>query len=103
MNFLAEHAKKTKLVNLKKRKTNGPHKFVFNLLQKLDLRSLNKDVHKNNKRKIITSEWIDEIELPGGSYSALDIQDYIKCILKKNKRYPLILLFIFTSTGLIID
>ena len=39
--------------------------------------------YKNNKLTIIAPQWNDEFELPDG--------------------YPLIFLFIFTSTGLIID
>ena len=39
--------------------------------------------HKNNKLKIIASTWIDEFELPDGSYPMSDIQDYIEYIIKK--------------------
>ena len=45
--------------------------------------------------------WNDEFELPDGFYSMSDGQDYIDYIIK-NKHYPLILLFIFTSIELII-
>ena len=58
-------------------KINEPHKFVINLLQKLDFRSLNKNValqnlsvyhtrenimqrDRNDKLKIITPMWNDE-------------------------------------------
>ena len=85
------------------RKTNEPHKLVLDLLQRLDLRSSNKHVAlqnlsiyytwknirkqcKNNKLKIIAPTWNDEIELPNGSYSVSDIQDYIEYIIKKHKR-----------------
>ena len=37
----------------------------------------------NNKLKIITPTWNDEFELPDGFYFVLDIQDYIKFIIKK--------------------
>ena len=33
--------------------------------------------YKNNKLKIIAPTWNDEFELPDGSYSVSDIQDYI--------------------------
>ena len=33
--------------------------------------------YKNNKLKIIARMWNDEFELPDGSYSVSDIQDYI--------------------------
>ena len=64
-------------MNTEKRKTSDPHKFVFNLSQRLDLRSSDKYValqnlsyyytwknirkqYKNNKLKIIASTWNDE-------------------------------------------
>ena len=67
-------------------KTNEPDKFVLNLSQILDLRSLHKHVvfqnfsiynawknitqqYKNNKLKIIASTQRDEFELRDGSYS----------------------------------
>ena len=53
--------------------------------------------------KIISPTWNDEFELPDGSYSVSDIQDYIEYIIKKMKQYLLILLFRFTSTGSIVD
>ena len=41
--------------------------------------------YKNNKLKIIVPTWNDEFELPHGSCSVSDIQDYIEFIIKKNK------------------
>ena len=38
----------------------------------------------NNKFKISAPTWNDEFELPDGSYSILDIQDYFEYILKKH-------------------
>ena len=89
------------LMNTGNSKTNKLHKFVLNLSQKLDLRSLKKNValqnlsiyypwkrtiqHKNNKTKIIAPTWNNEFELPDGSCSVSDIQDYIKCIIKNMK------------------
>lgn len=58
---------------------------------------------KTNKLKIIATTWNDDFELPGGSYSVLDIQYYIKHIIKNMKHFPLILLFTFMSRGLIMD
>ena len=83
-------------------KTNEPHKFVLNLSQILDLRSSDKHValqnlsiyytwknirkqYKNNKLKIIVPMRNDEFEIPDGSYSVLDIQDYIEFIIKKHE------------------
>ena len=41
--------------------------------------------YKKNKLKIIAPTWYDEFELPDGSYSVSDIQDYIECIIKNMK------------------
>ena len=94
----------TIFLNKENSKTSELHKFVHNLLQKLDLKR-NKHVkqtcfsskpvsicytwkhirqhYKNNKIGIIVPAWNNEFELPDGSYSMFDIQDYIECIIKK--------------------
>ena len=41
--------------------------------------------YNNNKFKISASTWNDKFELPNGSYSVSDIQDYFECILKKHR------------------
>ena len=93
---------------------------LFLIWQRLDLRTSTKYVApqdlsiyytwkniiqqcKNNKLIIIAPTWNNESELPYGSYPVSDIQDYAKYIIKNKNHYPLMLLFIFTSTGLIID
>ena len=70
--------------------------------QRLDLRSSDKHAalqnlsiyykwknirkqYKNNKLKIIVPTYNDEFELPDGSYSVSDIEDYIEFIIKKMK------------------
>ena len=90
----------TIFINKENGKTNEPHKFVFNLSQGLDLSS-NKHValqnlsicyrrkntrrkNKSNKLKIITPIQNDEFELPDGSYSISDVQDYIQFIIKRH-------------------
>ena len=40
--------------------------------------------YKNNKFKILTPTWNKEFELPGGSCSISNIQDYFEYILKKH-------------------
>ena len=50
---------------------------------------------------MIAPAWNDEFKLPDGSYSESDIQDHIKYIIKE--RLQKFLLFMFTSTELIID
>ena len=81
---------------------NEPHNFFLNLSQRWDLRSSNKHValqnlsisyawkctwkqYEKNKFKIIALTWNDEFELPDGSYSVWDIQDYIDYIIKKHE------------------
>ena len=80
-------------MNTENSKTNEPHKFVFNLSQKLDLRRSNKHValqnlsiyymwknvrkqHKNNKLKIIAPTWNDELGVSDSSYSVLSERLY---------------------------
>ena len=43
-----------------------------------------KSKYNNNKFKISAPAWNDEFELPDGSYSIPDIQDYFEYILKKH-------------------
>ena len=83
----------TIFMNTENSKTNEPHKFVFNLSQKLDLRRSKKHValqnlsiyymwknvrkqHKNNKLKIIAPTWNDELGLSDSSYSVLSERLY---------------------------
>ena len=90
----------TILMNTENSKTNEPHKFALNLSQRLDLRSTDKHIalqnlsvhytwknirkqYKNNKVKIIPPTWNDEFELPDGSHSVSDIQEYTEYIIKK--------------------
>ena len=42
--------------------------------------------YKNNKIKTSAPTWNDKFELPDGSYSASDIQDYFEYIIKKHKK-----------------
>ena len=77
------------------------HVLVLKLTDKLDLRRGQKTVVlsnlsicytwkniksscNNNKFKISAPTWSEEFELPEGSYSVLDIQDYFEYILKKH-------------------
>ena len=81
-------------------RTSEYHVLVLKLADKLDLRRGQKSValsnlsiyytwknikssYKNNKFKISAPAWSDEFELPDGSYSISDIQDYFEYILKK--------------------
>ena len=42
--------------------------------------------YKNNKFKISAQTWNEKFELPDGSQSVLDIQDYFEYILKKHEK-----------------
>ena len=43
-----------------------------------------KSSYNNNRFKISVPTWSEEFELPDGSYSISDIQDYFEYILKKH-------------------
>ena len=83
-------------------KTSELHVLVLNLTEKLDLRGGAKSIAisnlsiyhtweniksscNNNKFKISASTWNDKLELPDGSYFALDIQEHFEYILEKQK------------------
>ena len=91
----------TIFMNLENNKTSEYHVLLLKLVDKLDLRSGQKSIalsnlsiyytwkniksiYKNNKFKISVPTWNDEFELPDGSYSISDIQDYFEYILKKH-------------------
>ena len=44
-----------------------------------------KSAYNNNRFKISAPTWNDELELPDGSYSIADIQDYFEFIIKKHE------------------
>ena len=81
--------------------TSEPHVWVSKLTNKLDLKIGEKIIglsnlsiyymwknikssYNNNKFKISVPTWNDKFELPDGSYSVSDIQDYFEYILKKH-------------------
>ena len=89
-------------MNSENSKTPEPHVLVFKLTNKLDLRIREKIIalsnlsiyytwqniktsNNNNKFKISAPTWNDKFELPDGSYSVSDIQDYFGYILKKHR------------------
>ena len=91
----------TIFMNSEKSRTSEYHVLVLNLADKLDLKRGQKSValsylsiyytwknikssYNNNKFKISVPTWSDEFELPDGSYSISDIQDYFEYILKKH-------------------
>ena len=91
----------TIFMNSENSKTSEYHVLKLKLTDKLDLRRGQKTValsnlsicytwknikssYNNNKFKISAPTWNEEFELPDGSYSISDIQDYFEYILKKH-------------------
>ena len=83
-------------------KTNQPHRFRLDLTDKLNLKNPNTNMalanlsiyrtwkniklaYSNNKCKISATTWNDAFDLPDGSYSISDIQNYFEFIIKKHK------------------
>ena len=91
----------TIFMDLENSRTSEYHVLVLKLTDKLDLIRGQKTValsnlsiyhtwknvkssYNNNKFKISAPTWGEEFELPDGSYSVSDIQDYFEYILKKH-------------------
>ena len=91
----------TIFMNSENSKTSMTHVLTLKLTSKLDLRIGEKVIalsnlsiyytwknikssYNNNKFKISAPTWNDEFELPDGSYSVSNIQDYFEYILKKH-------------------
>ena len=89
-------------MNTENSKTSEPHRFKFDLTDKLNLKNPNKNMalsnlriyytwknikseYKNNKFKISAPTSHDTFDLPDGSYSIAYIQDYFEFITKKHK------------------
>ena len=83
-------------------KTNESNKFMYQFTNKLNLKNPNtnmalvnlsiyytwkniKSEYNNNKFKISTATWNDEFNLPDGSYSVSDIQNYFEYIIEKHE------------------
>ena len=89
-------------MNTEKSKTNETHRFRLSLADKPYLKNPNKNIAlgnlsiyytwkniksawNNNKFKISAPNWNDTFDLPDGSYSIADIQDYFEFIIKKHE------------------
>ena len=89
-------------MNTENSKSIETHRFKWDLTGKLNLRNPNKNMtlanliiyytwknirseYNNNKFEIIASTWNDTFDLPEGSYSISDIQDYFEFIIKKHE------------------
>ena len=94
-------------MNSENSKTSKPHVSKLKLNNKLDLRIDEKIIalpnlsiyytwkniknsYNNNKFKISAPTWNDKFELPDGSYSVSDIQDYFEYILKSMEKILII-------------
>ena len=92
----------TIFMNTLNSETNKPNRFVYQFTDKLNLKNCNKNIAlanlsiyytwinikskcNNNKFKISAPTWNDEFNLPDGSYSVFDIQDYFEYIIKKHE------------------
>ena len=91
----------TIFMNTENSKTNEPHRFKLDLTDKLNLKNPNKNMalanlsiyytwkniksEYNNKFKISAPTWNDTFNLPDGSYSISNIQDYFEFIIKKHE------------------
>ena len=89
-------------MNSENSKTSESHRFRLDLTDKLDLKDPKKNMalanlsiyytwknikseYNNNKFKISAPTWNDTFDLPDGSYSISDIQDYFEFIIKKHE------------------
>ena len=89
-------------MNTKNSKTSEPHRFRYNLIDKLDLKNPNKNmalanlniyytwknvkpIYNNNKFKISAPARNETFDLPDGLYNISEIQYYNEYIIKKHE------------------
>ena len=92
----------TIFMNSENSKTSESHRFRLDLTDKLDLKDPKKNMalanlsiyytwknikseYNNKKFKISAPTWNETFDLPDGSYSIVDIQDYFEFIIKKHE------------------
>ena len=92
----------TLFINTENSKINESHRFKLDLTDKVNLKNLKKNMalvnlsiyytwenikseYNNNKFKIFAPTWNETFDLPDGSYSISDIQDYFEFIIKKHE------------------
>ena len=93
-------------MNTENSKTSEPHRFKFDLTDKLNLKNPNKNMalinlsiyqtwknikseYNSNKFNISAPTWNETFDLSYGSYSISDIQDYFEFIIKKTRNFNL--------------
>ena len=91
----------TIFMNTENSKTNEPHRFKLDLADKLDLKSPKKNIvlvnlsiyctwknikteYNNNRFKISAPTWRETFNLPDGSCTTDDIQEYFEFVIKKH-------------------
>ena len=102
----------TRFIHSKKSKISDPHRLLLRLLDKINLKGSDKyfalsnlsiyytwkDIQKQQKNfKVLSPTWNEKFELPDGSYSVFEIQDYFKYIIKKHETVtdnPPIIIFV---------
>ena len=89
-------------MNNENSKTSEPHRFKLDLTDKHNLKDTKKNMalanlsiyyawknikseYNNSKFKISAPTWGDTFDLPDGSYSIEDIQDYFEFIIEKHE------------------
>ena len=89
-------------MNTANSKTNHSNKFVYNFIDKLNLKNANKNIalanlsiyytwknvksdYNNNKFKISAPTWNDTFDVPDDSYSIAALQNYFEYITKKHE------------------
>ena len=93
----------TIFMNSENSETNESNEFVYQVTDKLNLKSSNnknigfvnlsiyytwtniKSAYNNNRFKFLAPIWNNEFNLPNGSYSISDIQDYLQYVIKKHE------------------
>ena len=88
-------------MNTENSATNEPHRLKLDLTDKLNLKNSNENIvlanlstyytsknikseYNNKKFKILAPTWNDTFNLPDGSYSIADIQDYFHYFQNKD-------------------
>ena len=89
-------------MNTENSTTSEPQRFKLDLTDEINLKNPNPNIalanlsiyytlknrkseYKNNRFKILALPWNDTFDLPDGSYSIKDIQDYFEFIIKKHE------------------
>ena len=92
----------TIFMNTSNSKNSEPNEFIYNFIDKLNIKNPNKNmalanlsiyytwkniksVYNNNKFEISAPTWNDTFDLPDGSCSINDIEDHFEYVIKKHE------------------